>query len=105
MDAGKIYPVTKTKFRAVVGNDGMSPESCDTLVWTEDGRGYHITGEVDSTALTGGLGWSGGGTFYAMDGLSQFECGGRLGEGILEVSEVKSLPASLHAELKLDQHI
>lgn len=36
---------------------------------------------------------------FAMDGLGRFECGGRLGEGILEVSEVKELAANHRKEL------
>jgi hypothetical protein len=41
--------------------------------------------------------------FFAMDGLTQFECGGRLGEGFIEVSELKAPTPAQRAELGLDE--
>jgi hypothetical protein len=100
-DDGNIYFVRHVNFRAIVADDGFSPSACDALVRTEGGRGYRIAGKVDLSALTGGTAW-GGGAWFAMDGLAQFECGGRLGNGFLEVNELKSLTLAHRKELNMD---
>jgi hypothetical protein len=102
LDNGRIHPVSKASFRATVADDGLSPSGCDCLVRTRTGRGYRVKGTVTATALTGGAGWLDDSFFCAMDGLTQFECGGRLGEGFLEVSELKSLTAAQRTELGLE---
>jgi hypothetical protein len=102
LDAGGIHPISKATFRATLADDGLSPTACDALIRTRTGRGYRVKGEVASTALTGGAGWQNDSVFFAMDGLANFECGGRLGEGFLEVSEVKTLPPGQRAELGVD---
>jgi hypothetical protein len=99
-DSGKIYFVRHVNFRAIVADDGFSPAACDALIRTEGGRGYRITGKVDLSILTGGDAWIGG-AWYAMDGLAQFECGGRLGTGFWEVNELKSLMPEQRRELNM----
>jgi len=94
-DDGVTRPVTRAVFRAAVADDGLSPLECECRVWTTDLRGYHLTGEVDTSIMTGDDEW------YSKDGLARFRCGGRLGAGILEVNELKTLPPDRVAELGL----
>ena len=101
LDHGAIAMVRKVQFRARMADDGISPLGCDALIWTHNGRGYRVKGEVSACALTGGTGWSGDTEFFTMDGLAQFECGGRLGQGFLEVTEARALTPEMRKELKL----
>jgi hypothetical protein len=94
-DAGERRRVTGTRFGAVVGDDGVTPEGCDAVIRTTGNRTYRIRGKVHDAALMGGAGW------YAMDGLTEFECGGRIGEGFLEFNELKVMTAAMKAELEL----
>jgi hypothetical protein len=102
LDAGRIHIINKANVRAAVADDGLSPAGCDTIVRTENGRGYRFTGSVFASALTGGPGWSGTGGYFGMNGLTKFEHGDRIGEGILEIAELKALSASERAELDMD---
>lgn len=101
LDGGVIHPIRTAKFGAGVDDDGITPTRCDARIRTESGRGYRLRGTVVATALTGGMGWLNDSVFFAMDGLTEFECGGRLGEGFLEVSEVKTPTAAQRKELGL----
>jgi hypothetical protein len=57
-------------------------------VWTDDGLGLRIAGTVQAGAVEGGIG------LLAGDGLMLYECGGRLGGGMLELKPLRSpLPA------------
>jgi hypothetical protein len=103
LDGGVIHPVSKASFGAGVADDGISPACCDAVIRTRTGRGYRVKGAVTATALTGGAGWLDDSIFFAMDGLTQFECGGRLGEGFIEVSELKAPTPAQRAELGLDE--
>jgi hypothetical protein len=94
-DAGRVHHVTRARFRAVIANDGATPESVDVDLWTQGGRGYHLTGEVLATGLTGGEGW------FGVDGVTRFRCGGRLGAGFFEPAELKGPTPSMRAELGL----
>ena len=80
MDNGKTYRVTRAAFHVTVNDDGITPEGCNVSVFTEGNRGYHVRGECGASGLMGGHGW------FGVDGLTQFECGGRLGQGYVEVS-------------------
>jgi hypothetical protein len=95
LDNGKVYPVLHAAFHAVVADDGATPEGCDAIVRTEGNRVYRVHGESKEAALMGGLGW------FAMNGLTRFECGGRMGEGSLEFNALKKLTPAMMAELKL----
>lgn len=94
-DQGTVRAVTRAEFAAVVGDDGISPRSCDLWVWTEGFRGYHLKGSVETSILTGDDEW------YSKDGLATFTCGGRLGAGILEVNEQKLLSPAQRQELDI----
>ena len=87
----------------MVADDGISPVSNDTLLWTRSGRAWRITGKVIGTAPVGGPGWTGDGFHWWMDGLTRFECGGRVGGGILEVSTLKAPTDEIKAILRADQ--
>jgi hypothetical protein len=95
LDRGEIHPIEQASCGVVVADDGFSPQSCDAMIWTTSGRAYRVRGSVLGTALVGGPGWSGDGSFVWMDGLAQFECGGRIGSGIIEVSNLKT-PTNVH---------
>ena len=92
-DGGEFRGVTRLSTGARVADDGHSPVGCDARLWTADGRGYHITGTCEVTSPT-----SHDEGVFLTDGMSVFDCGGRLGTGIFEVSELKG-PAPWHREL------
>jgi hypothetical protein len=94
-DGGEIHLVTGAEFDAVVGDDGATPKGCDARFRTAGGRTYRVKGRSREAALMGGVGW------HAMNGLTEFECGGRIGEGLLEVNELKVLTPAMKAELGL----
>jgi hypothetical protein len=90
-DGGQFHTVTRVDTGARVADDGHSPTGCDARIWTRDGGGYRITGTVDVASVTSH------GDFFFTDGLSVFECGGRLGAGIFEVHELAG-PAPWHCQ-------
>lgn len=94
-DDGVVRTVTRADFAAVVADDGLSPVSCEVRLWVEGFRGYHLQGHVDTSILTGDDEW------YSKDGLAAFTCGGRLGAGIIEVNEQKSLNPAQRRELEI----
>lgn len=94
-DGGEAHLVTAASFDAVVADDGITPRGCDARIVTASGRRYRVKGRVRDAALMGGVGW------HAMNGLTEYECGGRIGEGFLEVNELKVLTAAMKAELAL----
>lgn len=94
-DAGTVHLVTGTEFHALVADDGITPEGCDAIIRTQGNRTYRVKGRCRDAALMGGVGW------HAMNGLTQFECGGRIGEGFIEVNELKVLTAAMRRELNL----
>lgn len=95
-DNGTVYPVRRAAFHAVVNDDGMTPEGCTADIFTQGNRGYRVKGTCEASALMGGIGW------FGVDGATLFECGGRLGQGYLEVAELKTMTAEMRAELGLD---
>lgn len=97
LDNGVVHPVASANFGAQVADDGVSPVALDAIVYTTTNRGYHITGKADSNALVGGAGWADGGDFFGMNGLMRYECGGRLGEGLFELTELRT-PLDTHIE-------
>ena len=92
-DGGEFRGVNRMETGARVADDGHSPVGCDARIWTADGRGYRITGTCEVTSATS----HDEGVFFT-DGMSVFECGGRLGTGIFEVSELRA-PAPWHRTL------
>ena len=89
-DRGELLQLEQTTFGARVADDGHSPAGCDAHIWTTEGRGYHVTGETHSASESSHLEG-----FFFTDGLTVFDCGGRLGAGIFELSELKG-PAPWH---------
>lgn len=94
-DGGETHIVTGAEFHAIVADDGVTPEGCDAVIRTSGNRTYAVKGRCRDAALMGGVGW------HAMNGLTRYECGGRIGEGFLEVNELKVLTAAMKAELGL----
>jgi len=96
-DKGRVHRVVRANFQSVIGNDGATPLSVDVDLWCEDLRGYRLSGTVKATGLTGGEGW------FGVDGLTEFECGGRLGQGFFEPAELKAPTPAMRLELGLKQ--
>jgi hypothetical protein len=82
-DHGTLHRVQSGTFGTRMHDDGHSPAGCDAYLWTEAGNGYHITGEVHTSSPSSHIEG-----FWFTDGLCTYECGGRLGAGILEVQEL-----------------
>lgn len=95
-DGGRVFPVLRAAFHATMANDGATPEALSAEVWTEGGRGYGLSGIVRASGLTGGEGW------FGVDGLTQFTCGGRLGQGFFEPAELKGPTPAMRRELGLE---
>lgn len=95
LDHGRVHKITRAKFRSVIANDGATPLSVEVDAWTGDGRGYRLSGEVKASGLTGGEGW------FGVDGITEFQCGGRLGQGFFEPSELKGPTTQMRKELGL----
>jgi hypothetical protein len=79
---GQLQRVTRASIGATIGNGGLLPVSSECDVWTETG-GLRIHGEFQTGAVEGGIG------LLAGDGLMTFECGGRLGGGMLELKPLR----------------
>jgi hypothetical protein len=94
-DRGELLPVRRAWFHAVVNDDGMTPDGCDAEIFTEGNRGYRLRGTCRGHALMGGKGW------FGVDGMTRFECGGRIGQGFLEIAELKAMTAEMAAELRI----
>ncbi|EHI13541.1 DUF7065 domain-containing protein [Mycolicibacterium thermoresistibile] len=91
---GEFKEVTRMSFGGRVGDDGFSVEGCDARIWTKPGDAYHITGDCVSSQLSNHHdGW------FTSNGFAMFECGGRLGTGVLELAELKQLTPSLQRRL------
>lgn len=95
-DDGAFHGVADVSFGTKISDDGHSPEGCDVQIWTTDGRGYRVEGRCGATAVN-----SHDGGWFATDGMTVFEMGGRLGTGLLEVSELKALAPWHERELGL----
>jgi len=85
---GAVQPVVHASIAADIGTDGLIARSCRCDVWTGDGTGVRFTGVTQAGAVEGGIG------LLAGDALVAFECGGRIGGGMLEVKPLRAaLPA------------
>lgn len=92
---GRVHRINRANFRSVIANDGATPVAVEVDCWTSDGRGYRLSGDVKATGLTGGEGW------FGVDGLTEFQCGGRLGQGFFEPAELKGPTPQMRKELGL----
>ena len=100
-DNGVIQAPTTLTFGARISDDGCSPEACDVRLTTDASRDYRIVGDVQVTMPQA---QRGGGGFWCVDGLSTFDCDGRTGGGIFEISELRG-PAPWHyADLGLTEN-
>jgi hypothetical protein len=89
---GRVARVARATIEADIGTDGLLPRRCRCDVWTDDGQGLRLSGAAQTGAVEGGIG------LLAGDGLMVFECGGRLGGGMLEVKPLR-FPLPAHRRL------
>lgn len=94
---GEFRAVKDVSFGAKVADDGFSPLGCDARIRTVCGRGYHVTGTCEVSDLN-----SHDNDWFAADGLTVFEMGGRLGSGMFEVAECKTITPQMAAALGRD---
>ncbi|RDV06305.1 hypothetical protein DXH95_02400 [Sphingorhabdus pulchriflava] len=95
LDNGRVHRISRANFSSMIANDGATPLSVEIDCWTDDGRGYRLSGDVKATGLTGGEGW------FGVDGITEFQCGGRLGQGFFEPAELKGPTPQMRKELGL----
>lgn len=101
LDQGSLHPIVAFDAGVRLSDDGSTPVSADSKIWTSSGRGYRLKAEVIAAALVGGPGWSDDSVLLATDGLAQFECGGRLGGGLVEVANHRDITAEQRERLGL----
>jgi hypothetical protein len=98
-DRGTFHRIVRADFDARVDNQGILPRGADIRVWCDDDRGYRFTCPTIDVASpschTEG--------FWIGDGYGVFECGGRLGTGLLEVQELGAPLPHHRAWLGLDK--
>ncbi len=87
-EPGRLQRLARVEISASVADDGLLPVHCDCTLWTDDRRGRRIRGTAQAATVEGGIG------LLAGDALTVFECGGRLGGGMLEIKPLRfTLPA------------
>ncbi|WP_188110709.1 DUF7064 domain-containing protein [Aeromicrobium ginsengisoli] len=93
-DHGDLKRVQSASVQATIAGDGLYPRRAIFDVWTEGG-GHRFTGELQAGAVEGGIG------LLAGDGLMTFECGGRLGGGLVELKPLRFALPEHRAVLRL----
>jgi hypothetical protein len=78
-DGGRYYRLSEAKFECQIADDGHTPTKCVADLWTEEGRGYRVTGVGDVGHVS-----SHDGDYFVTDVFATFEMGGRLGGGLIE---------------------
>lgn len=101
LDKGVVDQIDVAQTNFTIADDGISARGCDAEIWTRSGRAWRVTGKAVGHAPVGGPGWTGDGVHWWMDALTRFECGGRIGGGILEVSTLKTPPETISGALRL----
>jgi len=96
-DSGRLHRVTQTTFGSRMADDGHTPVGCDAQIWTDAGHGYRVLGEVHTASPSSHVEG-----FWFTDGLCIFECGGRLGAGMLEIQELNRPTRAHREQLGLD---
>lgn len=89
-DGDTFHGIERIDFGADLYDNGHQPHRCDAHFWTELGRGYHITGHSEVSAPV-----AHDAGYWMDEGLAEFQIGGRIGAGILEVRERAALPDEL----------
>jgi hypothetical protein len=80
---------SRTRIHMTVADDSYGPEGCNAEIWDVEGRCYHVVGKVTGPCSVYPFFDS-----FLTHGTAQFECGGRIGSGILECSNnFRGLPA------------
>ncbi|MBN8848654.1 MULTISPECIES: hypothetical protein [unclassified Sphingomonas] len=80
-DGRVVNASSRTRIHMTVGDDSYSPEGCEAEVWDVEGRCYRVRGKVVAPCSVYPFHDS-----FLTHGTAVFECGGRVGRGILECS-------------------
>lgn len=89
---------TDSRFGYSMRDDWITVAGCDSTFYDEFDRAFHITGKTVSDSST----WAMGHGKLVHHAIARFECGGRIGGGILEVSHPKRMRPDQIAESGLD---
>ena len=85
-------------FGYAMRDDWITVAGCDSFFRDDLERGFHITGRTLSESST----WAMGHGKLVHHAVAEFECGGRLGRGILEVAHPRKMRPDQVAESGLD---
>ena len=82
---GELQPLASITGRTEIADDGWTPLGIDMTLWTENGRGYRVTGVADCTAYNVAR-------EDVLRGVAYLRCelGGRVGGGQIWVGEMGS---------------
>src|SRR5581483_8375827 len=93
-DNGRFDPVRRATCRTIMADAGHTPLGADVRVGADSGRKWRLEAAVDvASPSTHDDHW------LFSDGFATFECGGRLGSGLLEVRELTADVPVLHGSL------
>ena len=81
---GELQVVVSISGHTEIAADGWTPLGFDSVLWTENGRAYHVTGTSDCTSYT----VTTAGTVRGV-GYLRCELGGRVGGGQMWVGEMR----------------
>jgi hypothetical protein len=93
-DNGKRHMIDRVDIDVLMSSDGITARAVDVVAWTDGGFAYHLTGRCETQNVV-----TQRDTFMSSPATCQFEMGGRIGPGILEISELKSYQPWLREEL------
>jgi len=82
-DGDQLHAINAATPLLTLANDGCSPVSTDTELWTETGRGYRLKGVVDGGVQMN----THHDDYFVTNGFAKFEMCGRLGAGIICVRQ------------------
>jgi hypothetical protein len=99
MDQGVLGALTSDyDINMTFRDDWISPQACDATLFDHNGRGYHITGHTVGPSSIQPFGHG----KLVTHAPARYECGGRIGRGVLESSSPRSMMPSEIAALNLD---
>ncbi|WP_419827578.1 DUF7064 domain-containing protein [Sphingomonas sp.] len=83
-DRGTWHQVRSVDFAIEMASDGVSPLGSIATVWLDDGTGYRLRGRCDGSSVQ-----TQRDGYMMCNACTNYELGGRLGTGFIEVSELK----------------
>jgi hypothetical protein len=96
-DKERFHEVSAVEFAVETNNDGITARGARVRAWTRDNGGYAFNIAVDGHSIV-----THRDNFMASPGLGVVECGGRLGTGMLEFSEMKRATPQIIERYGLD---